>query len=103
MSELVRYFATGGGTVTLCSALAYVISLRMRLKFSRYVVDKAVEQGQPIDPVEIINAATPKDAASRLKRSRRNTPRSVKRALAKPVEPPALPLPNSGHTGLCSR
>jgi len=29
----------------------------MRLRFNRYVIGKAAEQGQPIDPVEIISAA----------------------------------------------
>jgi hypothetical protein len=59
-SDVVRYLAGGGGTITLCGYVAHVISLKMRLRFSRYVVDRAVEQSQRIDPVEIIDAATSK-------------------------------------------
>jgi hypothetical protein len=57
-SELVRYLAGGGGAVTVCEYAAHMISLEMRLRFSRYVVDQAVKQGQPLDPAEIIEAAT---------------------------------------------
>jgi hypothetical protein len=32
--------------------------LRMRLKFASHVVDQAREQGQPIDPAEIIGAVS---------------------------------------------
>jgi hypothetical protein len=84
-SDLVRYLATGGGTITLCGCIARVISLMMRLKFNRYVVDCAVEQGQPIDPVEIINAATSKTPAK---------PSSEKpKAAASPALPPRLSRP----------
>jgi hypothetical protein len=108
-SDMVRYLATGGA-ITLCASVAHVISLKMRLRFNRYVVDKAAEQGQDIDPVEIINAASALGTPYRLTRSPgghvRNSPGSGttgKRALAKPAASPALPPPAGGHPGLCSK
>jgi hypothetical protein len=103
-SDLVRYLATGGA-ITLCGSVAHVISLKMRLRFSRYVVDRAVEQGQPIDPVEIINAAT---SADRLKGSgdRARVARLRKPPLAKAAPSaasPALPQRRSSPPELCSR
>jgi hypothetical protein len=116
-SDLVRYLATSGA-ITLCGSVAHVISLKMALRFNCYVVDRAVDQGQPIDPVEIINAATSPRPSDRLTRflgwDRRGSPSSVvpgRQPLAKPAEPkaspsaasPALPPPTGGHPGLCSR
>jgi len=91
--DLVRYLATGG-TITLCGCVVRVISLKMRLRFSRYVVDRAVEQGQPIDPVEIINAATSKSPA----RPPLGEPAEPK-AAASPGVPPRL----GGQPGVGSR
>ena len=58
LSETVRYLATGGLGATLCTGIVRLVALRMRTNFNRHVVDRAFEQGQPIDPTEIINAAT---------------------------------------------
>jgi len=100
-SDLVRYLATGG-TITACGALAHVISLKMRLRFSRYVVDRAVEQGQPIDPVEIINAATSPGPADRLKGFAAGHLRNPAGSGTSEKQP-APPPPIDGHPGLCSR
>jgi hypothetical protein len=97
-SEVFRYLA-GGGIVTVCGYAAHVISLRMRLRFNRYVIDKAAAQGQPINPVEIIDAANPKSPAERLMSLvwLRNWPGSA--TLGKPS---ALPPPEEDPPGLCS-
>lgn len=70
-SDLVRYLAAGGGTITLCGCIARVISLMMRLKFNRYVVDRAVEQGQPIDPLRSSMLRPRKPRQNPRRRSRR--------------------------------
>jgi hypothetical protein len=100
-SDLVRYLATGG-TITACGYVAHVISLKMRLRFSRYVVDRAVEQGQPIDPVEIITAATSPGPADRLKGFAGGHLRGSPGA-GTPGKQSALPPPIGGPPGLCSR
>jgi hypothetical protein len=56
--EIVRYAATAG-VVTVFGGLFSLLRLKMRLRFNRYVVDRAVEQGQPIDAAEIIKITTP--------------------------------------------
>jgi hypothetical protein len=89
---VIRYLATGG-TITLCGCVVRVISLKMRLRFSRYVVDRAVEQGQPIDPVQIISAATSKGPPSA-----RSTPAEPEAAASSSVPPPA-----GGQPGIGSR
>jgi hypothetical protein len=60
LSETVRYLATGGLGATLCTGIVRLVSLKMRINFNRHVVDRACEQGQHINPTEIINAATPR-------------------------------------------
>jgi hypothetical protein len=97
-SDLVRYLATGG-TITACGYVAHVISLKMRLRFSRYVVDRAVEQGQPIDPVEIITAATSASPADRLKGVAVRAPARFARL----GNPPGVPPPLSGPPEIRSR
>jgi hypothetical protein len=98
-SDLLRYIAEGG-TVTVCGYVARVISLKMRLSFNRYVVDKAVEQKQPIDPVEIINAANPKGPSRWLTRGAH-----LRNPLGSSIlgKPSALPPPVEGPPGLRSR
>lgn len=56
VSETIRYLATGGTSVTLCGGLLRLIALKMRIRFNRHVVDRAFEQGQAINPAEIIQA-----------------------------------------------
>jgi hypothetical protein len=58
LAEIGRWLAAAG-TVTMLGGLFRLLSLRMRLKFGKYVVDKAAEQGRPINAAEIIRAATP--------------------------------------------
>ena len=84
MSEVARYLATWGpAAVTACGAGVFgVIKLKIRTNFHRHVVDKAVEQGQPIDATRIIAITTPgavppsdppNDQDSKLKRGNHDT------------------------------
>jgi len=61
MSEVVRYITTAGPVAlsACCVGTFGLIRLWMRLKFNRYVVDKAVCQGQTIDAAKIIEITTP--------------------------------------------
>ena len=67
MSEVARYLATlSPAAITACGlGIFSLIRLRMRLKFHRYIVDKAAAQGQPIDATKIIEITTPKAAPRR--------------------------------------
>ena len=56
--EAIRYLTSGGLSITLCGGLLRLLALKIRTSFNRHVVDRALEQGQPIDPAEIIHAAT---------------------------------------------
>jgi len=98
-SDVVRYLAGGGGTITLCGYVAHVISLKMRLRFSRYVVDRAVEQSQRIDPVEIIDAATSKSPVYWLTRFVGRAPAAQ---LTRLRNPPGVPPRLSDPTGISS-
>jgi hypothetical protein len=61
ISEIARDLATVGPVaVTVCGGGIFgLLRLRMRLKFNRYVVDRAADQGQPVDALEIIKITTP--------------------------------------------
>ena len=68
IADVARYVVTVGPvTVTVCSGIFGLIRLKMRLKFNRYVIDRAADQGQPVDAVTIIELTTPRAS---LRRSR---------------------------------
>jgi hypothetical protein len=55
--DAIRCLTTGSISVTLCGGLVRLIALKIRINFNRHVVDRALEQGQPINPAEIIHAS----------------------------------------------
>jgi hypothetical protein len=59
MISAIAPYVTGSAAVAVLSGVFGLVRLRMRLRFNRYVVDKAVEQGQPVDALAIIKVTTP--------------------------------------------
>jgi hypothetical protein len=60
-SEFLRYLATASPiAVAIVGGTFGLLRLRMRLRFNRYIVDRAVGQGQKIDATEIIKITTPR-------------------------------------------
>lgn len=61
VSEVMRYIASAWPEATTACILGVfgLARLRMRLKFQRFVVDKAAAQGRPIDATKIIEITTP--------------------------------------------
>lgn len=61
MSDVIRYIASAWPeAMTACILGAFGLArLWMRIRFHRFVVDKAAAQGQPIDASKIIEITTP--------------------------------------------
>lgn len=89
-SEIVRYLATlGPVVVTACGGGIYgLLRLKMLLKFNRYLVDRAAEQGQTLDAVKIIKITT-QGASARREPADREAPKEDRDQDA--ADPPPTP------------